>query len=107
MFDDFCADYLQLLLVATDDYDLSAQCRQLMRGAATDATATTGDDHGLTVKQSRPEYRSISHAAFSLLDFGFAACPARARATIIFMIPAVPSPISTPITSRIRCRWCR
>src|SRR5271165_36255 len=32
-----------------------------------------------------------------------AARPTRSRATISFMMPAVPSPISRPITSRIRC----
>ena len=53
---------------------------------------------------NRPERNTefIDHA-FDLACFGLAARPARARATIIFMMPAVPSPISRPITSRRRC----
>ena len=37
------------------------------------------------------------------LPYCTATRPTRSRATISFMIPAVPSPISRPITSRMRC----
>ena len=95
-------DLSEFVGVATDQCHLRAQARQLVRGAAADAAAATGHDDDLVCEQAGTEYRVIYHA-FDLARFGSAARPARARATIIFMMPAVPSPISRPMTSRRRC----
>ena len=46
---------------------------------------------------------AFGHFGVQRFPYCTATRPTRSRATISFMMPAVPSPISRPITSRMRC----
>lgn len=99
---DFPSHGLELLRRAAPDGNRCTQRCELVRGAAANTAAAAGHDDDPAGKQAGAKHGLIGHVD-PPLQYWTAARPMRSRAMMSFMMPAVPSPISRPITSRMRC----